>query len=161
MKPARIPLLLCLALLAPAAALAVGAPEHRGSTTTVSGVYLVTFNVNIASTLPAGATIVCKAQIVPSQGGGGFLNHQLAAVPVETAAGLATVTGSTATCAVEIPFSWTVNGAQSGVSLSYEIDAVSSSGSAPLLVRSSAQQGIGEPFPAAGGSASVSFNVTF
>ena len=160
MKGARIPLLLCFALLASGAALAAGGPEHRSNPTTVSGTYSITFNLNIASTLPAGATITCKAQIVPSQGGG-FLNQQAAAVPVETAAGLATLNGSTATCVVEIPFSWTVNGGQGGVLLSYDLDALNSPGAAPAVVRSSVQQGVAEAFPSAGGSASVTFTVTF
>lgn len=161
MKRVFVAILLGAFTLLAGAAPTAPVPQHRGSPTTLSGVYAITFNVNIASSLPAGAAIVCKAQIVPSQGGGGFMSQQLAAVPVETAAGLATVSGATATCSVEIPFSWTVNSGQSGVSLSYEIDAVGSSGSAPLLVRTSAQQGIGEAFPASGGTASVSFNVTF
>jgi hypothetical protein len=157
----RIPMLLCAALLVSAAVPAVGAPEQRASSTTVNGVYSITFNLNIASSLPAGTTITCRAQMVPGQGGLNLGNPQLAATPVETAAGVATVAGSTAICAAEIPFSWTVTSAQGGVMLSYEIDAVSSSGSTPLLVRSSARQGIGAAFPAAGETASLSFNVTF
>jgi hypothetical protein len=161
MARVRFPLLLCVALLASAIAPAMGAPDLRGALTTVSGVYSVTFNLSIASTLPAGTTITCRAQIAPNQGGLNLLNPQLVAIPVGTAAGLAAVTGSTATCAAEIPFSWTVTSPQGGVMLSYEIDAVSSFGSAPLLVRRSAQQNIGAAFPASGGSARLSLNLTF
>ncbi len=161
MAGGRIPWLLCVALLAPLPARAAGAPEPRGAETTVSGVYSVTFHLNLASTLPAGTTITCRAQIAPQPGGLDLGSPQPGAAPVETAAGLAAVAGSKATCATEIPFSWTVAGAQGGVVLSYEIDAVSSSGSAPLLVRSSTRQNIVAAFPAAGGSASLSFNVTF
>lgn len=154
----RISRLLCFALLASAAA---SAQENHNSPVAVSGVYSVTFNLSILSTLPARTTMTCKAEIAPGQGGSGLGNPHPAQGPVETAAGLAVVTGPKATCAVKIPFAWTVTGAQGGVVLSYEIDAVSHSGAAPLLVRSSARQGISTPFPAAGGNASLSFNLIF
>jgi hypothetical protein len=161
MAGGRIPWLLCVALLAPLPARAAGAPEQRAAETTVSGVYLVNFHLNLASTLPAGTTITCRAQIAPQPGGLDLGNPQPGAAAVDTAAGLTTVAGSRAICATEIPFSWTVAGEPSGIVLSYEIDAVSSSGSAPLLVRSSMRQNIVAAFPAAGGSANLSFNVTF
>jgi hypothetical protein len=157
----RIPLLLCVAMLASAAASAAGVPELRGSSLTVSGIYSLTFNLNIASALPAGTTITCRAQIVPNQGGFDPRNQQPAAIPVRIVTGLAALTGSTAICAAEIPFSWTVMSAQGGAVLSYEIDAVSNSGSIPLLVRRSAQQNIGLAFPASGGNSSLRFNLTF
>lgn len=159
MARGRICLLLCFALLASAAA-ATWAQQQRANSTTVSGTYSVVFNLNLLSTLPAGTTITCRARIAPNPGGLDQGNSQGSAAPVETAAGVALVTGSTATCAAEIPFSWTVESARGGVALSYEIDAFSNAGGAPFLVRSSARQGIGAPFPAAGGSANLSFNVT-
>ena len=159
----RIFLLLCVALLALASssASAAGVPELRGSSLTVSGVYALNFNLNIASALPAGTTITCRAQIVPNQAGAELPNQQLALIPVRTVSGMASVTGSTANCAAEIPFSWTVMSARGGVILSYEIDAVSNSGSIPLVVRRSAQQNIPVAFPASGGSARLSFNLIF
>jgi hypothetical protein len=158
MAHVRISLLLCVALLASAAA---SAQENRGNPVAVSGVYSVTFNLSILSTLPAKTTITCRAQIVPNQGGPGLGNPHPVPGPVETAAGLAVVTGPKATCAVKIPFAWTVTGSQGGVVLSYEIDAMSHSGAAPLLVRSSARQNISAAFPAAGGNANLSFRLIF
>jgi hypothetical protein len=117
--------------------------------------------LSLLSTLPLKTTITCKAQIVPGQGGPGLDNSHPAPGPVETAAGLAVVAGPKATCAVKIPFAWTVTGSQGGVVLSYEIDAVSRSGAAPLLVRSSARQGISAPFPASGRNASLRFDLVF
>jgi hypothetical protein len=168
MACARIPLLLCLALLAPVselaagAALAAGAPELRGPSATVSGVYLVTFHLNIFSPLPAGSTITCRARITPNPAGLNLRNPQPAAFP-PAAAGQATVTGTTATCAAEIPFAWTLASGQDGLAtgqneivLSYEIDAVSNSGSVPLLVRSSTGQSIGVVLPASGASLNLS-----
>jgi hypothetical protein len=48
-----------------------------------------------------------------------------------------------------------------GVVLSYQIDAVSHAGPAPLLIRSSARQNISAPFPVQGGNTSLSFNLVF
>lgn len=158
MKHACISLLLCTALLASTAASAQGGPNRPAA---VSGVYSIVFNLNILSTLPAKTTITCKAQIAPNQEGPELGNPHPAQGPVETAAGMALVTGPKATCAVKIPFAWTVTGAQGGVALSYEIDAVSHAEAAPLLVRSSARQNICAAFPASGGEASLSFNLTF
>ena len=79
-------------------------------------------------------------------------------VPVESASGVATINGTTATCAVEIPLTWTVEISRGGVSHSYKIDAVNAPGS---VVRTTVQQGIAEPFPSSGGTSSVTFNVTF
>jgi hypothetical protein len=177
MARARILLLLCLALLAPVSmmaagstlstgtALAAGSPEVRGPSTMVSGVYLVTFHLNILSTLPAGSTITCRARIAPNPAGLDLRNQQPGA-NILGAAGQTTVTGPTATCAAEIPFAWTLargqDGlatAQDGMVLSYEIDAVSNSGSVPLLVRRSAGQSVGALLPAS--SDSLSLNLAF
>jgi len=161
MSPILTPWLLCVALLTSASALAAGVPELRGSPIQVSGVYSLTFNVRIASTLPAGTTITCRARIAPNQGGIDLRNQQIPAIPVGTVTAFAAATGPTATCAEEIPFSWTLLSTRGGVVLSYEIDAVSSSGSIPLLVRSSGPQNVGVAYPAPGGRANVSFNLIF
>jgi len=152
-------MILLLALLAPAVGWA-GLPMP-GRVEAVGRAYVIRFNLNVASTLPAGATVTCKARLVPNLPGQGNLPSQSAVVPVETATGVAALTGSTAACAVEIPFSWTVNNTQSGAVLSYEIEAVSVSGSLPVVVRSSAQQGIAVAYPPMGGTVTLSFDVTF
>jgi hypothetical protein len=158
MAQIRVPLLLCVALLASATGAVAGTVEERGTPTAVSGVYSITFNLNILSTLPAGTMITCRAQIAPNQAGLDLRNRQLAARPV-AAVGRVAVTGPKATCAAEIPFAWTVTGTQGGVVLRYEIEAVSGSGVAPPQVRSSARQNIGTAFPASGGNARLSLNV--
>ena len=154
----HISLLLCFALFAVQDGLAASVPRDRSPMTAVSGVYSVTFHLNIASKLPAGSTITCQARITPDQAGLNLMNSQPAAFPV-AAAGLATVTGSTATCVAEIPFSWTVENARGGVLLSYEIDAVSNAWSAPRPLVASAWQSIGVALPAAG--ANLSVNLSF
>jgi len=156
---ARSLMMLLLTLLVPAvgwAGLPVPGVELAGRA------YAVRFNLNMASRLPAGAMITCKARIIPHLAESQKLNGQAEAVPVETATGVATVTGSMAVCAVEIPFSWTMTDAGGGALLSYEIDAVSVVyGAQPIVVRSSAQEGIPVTYPAMGGTANLSFSVTF
>jgi len=160
MNRIRISAFLLLASLASASGWSQSAAQHRGGApTAVSGVYSITFNLSIASTLPANSTIVCKAQITP--GIAGFGNYNAQAVPVESASGVASVSGPTATCSVEIPFAWTVETARGGAALSYEIDAINAAGSLPAVVRTSAQQGVAESYPSPGGTSSVTVNVTF
>jgi hypothetical protein len=163
MHRSRIPVLLLIASLASASAWSRPVAEHHGSNptpTAVSGVYSITFNLNIASTLPANSTITCKAQIVPASSSFNGLASQEAA-PFESAAGVATVTGSTATCSVDIPFSWSLQSTRRGVALSYQLDAVNAAGSLPAVVRSSVLQNIQESYPASGATSSISFDVTF
>jgi hypothetical protein len=149
-------MLICSALLAPGVALAAD-PSIPSA---VSGAYAVHFNVNIASTLPAGAVIVCKARIAPNPQGPGSPAPSDTAL-AQSATGMATVSRSTANCAVEIPFSWTVRNTQGGVALSYEIQAVDANGSQPVLLRASVPQGIAAAYPSAGGIATLDFNVRF
>jgi hypothetical protein len=145
-------------LVAASTAFAGGLPDQRGAAT-VSGVYSVTFNLRLASELPAGSMITCRARLVPNQGGNDLRNLQLPATPV--AAGQALVTGSTVTCAAEIPFAWTITSAPDGVVMSYEIQAVSSRGAMPVLLRSSALRLVGTAFPASCGSSGLSLTLIF
>jgi hypothetical protein len=153
-------LLVSFALLAVQVGRAASVPRDHSSMTAVSGVYSVTFHLNMASNLPAGSTILCRARIAPDQGGPNLINLRPAAFPV-AAAGLVTVTGSTATCVAEIPFSWTLEGSRGGALLSYEIDAVSDAGSVPRPLVGSAPQSVGVMLPAAGGSANLDLNLSF
>ncbi len=162
----RISLILVSILGLTAPAFAVVTPSHHGggggnTPTTVTGSYAITFNVNLASALPAGSTLVCKAQIVPGNNGFQYGGAQLNAQPVESAAAMAVVSGTSATCVVEIPFSWAVLNAQSGAVLSYELDAINVTGSLPVVVRTSVQQGIPEAYPASGSSVALTFTPTF
>jgi hypothetical protein len=153
-------LLLCVALLAVQDGLAASVPREHNPVTAVSGVYSVTFHLNMASKLPAGSTIICRARIAPDLGGPNPMNSRSAPFRV-AAAGIVTVTGSTATCVAEIPFSWTVEGARGAVLLSYEIDAVSDAGSAPVPLAGSARQGFDVVLPATGGDANLDVNLSF
>lgn len=125
----------------------------------VSGLYSVTFNVNLGATVPAGSSVTCKAKVTPNSSL--FENLSRGTVPVKVAAGAAAIVGNRANCSVEIPFSWMVNDPRNGVALSYEIEAVSGSGALLTAVRASSPQGIGVAYPPAGGAASVNINVAF
>jgi hypothetical protein len=119
--------LLVFANCAAAAAPGDGAPP-------ASGASLIHFNVTFSSTLPAGSIILCKGELVPSpnQFGGGNTWQQ---TPVAEAISKTVLRGSTAECALEIPFSWTGNGTQTEVSVRYEVDAFPKPGAPVILQR--------------------------
>ena len=131
-----------------------------GSPLAVGRAYVIRFNLNVASALPAGATVTCRVRVVPNLPGQGNASGQPAAVPVEEATGVTEVNGSTAFCAVEIPFSWMSSNTPSGAVLSYEIEAVSVASSVPVVVRSSAQQGLAVAYPGIGQTVNLSYDVT-
>jgi hypothetical protein len=158
MAQIRTSLLLCLTLLAWTIADAAGLPLERGPMAVI-GVYFVTFHLNLAHGLPAGSILTCRARMTPIPGRLDLRDQQLAATPV--VAGRAIVTGSTATCAAEIPFSWTVTSPPGGVALFYEIDEVSLQGAAPILLRTSAQRQFSAAFPTSAGSANLSVSLIF
>ena len=151
-----VPLAFLLSLVSTAAMGAtpadVRAPENSAP---VSGAYNVTFNVNLDSIPPAGTAILCKARIEPNLPTLQGFSQRMA--PVESATGLGTVTGGRANCSVQIPFSWAIGDTSSGVSLSYEIEAVGASGALPATTRRS----IPVPYPVRGGAASLAINVRF
>jgi hypothetical protein len=148
MNRLRNALLLLAAILVPLYSLAAtpDRQENGHSAAPVTGTYSVTYDIDLVSTLPAGTTIVCKTQIAPvlqgAEGQSGMV------VPVESAASVATISGSTATCSVEIPFAWTLSASQANVVLNYEIQAVNATGTLPLVVRNSVLQRTSEAQPA-------------
>ncbi len=146
-----------LVFLVSTAALAATAADVRApeSPVPVSGAYNVIFNVNLNSMPPAGATILCKARIAPNLAP--LQNFSQKIVPAQSATGLATIANSAANCSVQIPFSWAIGDASNGVALSYEIEAVSASGSLPVHAR----QSIGVAYPARGGTANLAIDVRF
>jgi hypothetical protein len=150
----RNSLLLCLTLLAWMAVSAASLSQPSGGPMALSGVYVVTFYLNLTSTLPAGSILTCRARMAPIPGGLDLRNAQLPATPA--AAGQVSAIGPTATCTAEIPFSWTVTSPPSGVELFYEIDAVSLQGAMSILLRSSAQRQFSAAFPGGGGNLTLS-----
>jgi hypothetical protein len=157
MKRARTSLTLLPALLVSAAEWAAPAAGQLSGAAPVaaSGVSSVAFNVNIASTAPAGVTTTCKARIAPNLPA--FENSTRGAVPAEPAPGVATVIGSSANCTGKIPFSWMVADTRNEVAPGQEIDAVSGGGVAAVRTG----RGMGMACPATGGAARLRLNATF
>ena len=149
-----LPLVVSLATAAASAAPPAD-PGRADGLVAVSGSYILTLNVSLDSAPPAGAAILCKARITPNLPS--FQNLDSRMVPAESATGLATVTGKSANCSVQIPFSWAVSEAQGGTIVNYEIDAVSPSGSMFVLV--CPREGIGVAYPANGGAARIAVRV--
>src|ERR1700722_8933142 len=93
------------------------------------GAYAVTFHVLAPSTVPDGATIVCKADVTRNLSILDRLNPGSALV--ESAQGTAKVVGSAANCTVQLP-AFSVKDPNKGAALSYRIDAYTSAGPAFL-----------------------------
>jgi hypothetical protein len=116
--------------------------------------YAVTFHVLAPSTVPDGATIVCKANVTPHLSIFDRLNPGPA--PVESALGTAKVVGSEANCTVQLPLAFSVSDSRKDAALSYRIDAYTSAGPAFLRI----QQGIGVRVPQPGETANLNLNVS-
>jgi hypothetical protein len=115
----RTRIIACLVFLLFAARAAAAPPDTSRipAAEPSSAVLALSFQLSIATPLPAGVTLVCRARMVPSFPAGDPRNTQPAATR--------SATGSQ--CALEIPYSWSGD-AVPAVSLEYEIDAVSSAG---------------------------------
>jgi hypothetical protein len=159
MRSARIPQILMLVWLASTAVWAAPAVDTRGGAApvAVSSLYSVAFHVQLASAPPRGASVLCRARIVPNAPGLG--NLRLDALP--TATGRVLLAGSNANCRVEIPFTYTLGAAQNGAALSYEIEVVGGSESSPAAMGSSAQRSVGVAYPAPGGVANLDIQLSF
>jgi len=105
------------------------------------GVYHVDFQVHLGAALPSGALVTCKVQLAPAVPGAAQMQ----------VAGVATVQGSTAFCAVEIPAAWSAP-----ARLSYEIDAAQPG----MLLRTATGAAEGLPQPPAGGMARLNLSLT-
>ncbi len=132
---------------APAAVVDVSMPA---ASTSVHGAYLLTFDLSGAAPMPAGAMLNCRARIIPNLPGGDHANLQ----PVTAGA----AAGAKPKCNIELPFSWIVAQAQNGAWLSYEVEAVSANGT---RMWSTAREGIGVAYPAAGATMQINFKLTF
>jgi hypothetical protein len=126
--------LLMLVSLLGCAGLAWAAPPERRAPLD-SGVSLVRFNLSVAATLPAGSIILCKGELVPAanQFNGGASRFR--PTPLASDTSRTVLRGSTAECALEIPFSWTGNGGQTDVAVRYEIDALTRPGVLPVVLQ--------------------------
>ena len=77
------------------------APTRFMGQTTASGKFVVNFSITLDASISSTAKIACQASAEVSDGPNGAKN-----VLHETASVLATRSGATATCTVNIPYSW-------------------------------------------------------
>jgi hypothetical protein len=117
--------------------------------TTFGGKFAVNFTITVSSAISSSAKIACAASA--SLEGVSTLNFIL-----ENATVVATRTGSTATCTVDIPYSWKLgSGSSDKVTLTYQITApIEASGSSVLPSRLS-EQAIGTISIPANGSTTM------
>jgi hypothetical protein len=148
----RLGIIPSILLALPIAASAASVPEVEPRAET--GTYTIAFHVDLASSLPSSSLLLCRAAITPRTP---FSRFNQSVFP--TRSGVATITGSTATCWIEIPVAWTQNDAPNReAALNYELEAVSNSA---ITRRASTAQAIHIAYPAAGGSTRLNINVTF
>jgi hypothetical protein len=154
MSFAQSPKVLPLLLLVSLAVWAAHVTDPRNAAPiTANGAYVVVFHVKTPSTVPDGTTINCKARLNPRLSS--FESLTSKSIPVESAPGVATVTGSSAICAVEMPFAFAQKNLNNGADLGYEIDAYTSD--RPAFVR--IQQGIDIAYPKSGAIEKLRLNV--
>lgn len=108
---------------------ACGGPAEGNAPVAVFNSF-VELRFNIASSLPAGSILTCKAEIVPGDVDGP--DRVFATIGrangATTLRGTTIPPGSAGLCALEIPFSWAGNRVPHILLLRYEIDAVGPTG---------------------------------
>lgn len=148
MKRVRVPMFLGLLALSVASwAGPVDDPRAPAAPVVANGVYSVNFHVYGAAPVPSGTTLTCKAKVTPTLPGAPNPNTQ----PV-------VAIGSAIGCTLEIPYAWTVSQSSNAAAISYQVDAVSDSGT---VVRSTSVRRVGVGLPPAGGTARVNVAVNF
>lgn len=111
------------------------------------GMVVIHFDVSLPASLPPGASILCRARVVPD----GPAEPGDGDGQVVTAMG--NRRGSMADCAVEMPVWRRLRDGDSGAQLSYEVDALVSSGGAASVVQVAAEQGVAVTPEQTGGAA--------
>jgi hypothetical protein len=108
---------------------------------TVVGAYAVTLHITLKTSLEKGDQLGCSAEVTDSSFGLTLAGGSGGAVYTEDASADASVSGSTATCVLKIPFSWLLPAQPRLDSLSGTYTATitrhTTEGAAPRVVRSS------------------------
>jgi hypothetical protein len=154
--------LLSALLLASATIFAANAADQNkatagnGASASMSaGTYSVNFHVNVPSTVPDGADILCKASITAHQAT--LFGGSRQSASVEFYPGFAKVSGSSANCTVRLPLASTAGRWRDNAELGYEIDAFTTEGQA----FSRTQQNIDIGLPDGPTAESLRLNVNF
>jgi len=127
-----------------------------------TGAISTTLTIRLASALPAGAKVVCSSSIIAQSVN---LIADTVAFFAESASRVATVNGTTATCTVRTPYSWTLPAAsatvQDSVTGEYEVSIFNGGTVLPNLLRSSSGQYLHlTQIPLVGTVTTVPVNVT-
>lgn len=107
-------------------------PDAAAKLTTYTGTLEFQFVIKVASVVPSGHEILCSAtadlvDISTTPGGGENVIDEEASV-------VAKQTGTSATCTVLIPYSWSlINGPLDTVGLSYSVEIIPTSTTTPLF----------------------------
>jgi hypothetical protein len=141
-------------------------PELANTTAPSTGTFQLTITIKIASSFPTGTvrTIGCGANVTESSMS--LTTAATAAFYEETAASYATVSGTTATCTVNIPYSWVVPAASAttltSVTGSYTVQVSNSAVAAgPPLLRLSGGDFLSlKAVPATGAVTKTAISVT-
>jgi hypothetical protein len=88
--------------------------EELPPLTTYTGKFVVNFTITISSSVPTSTTIACSVGVVVIDVAGD-LSEDLSVT--------ATRNGSTATCSVTLPYSWSLTAATDTVFVSYDVSA--------------------------------------
>lgn len=142
-------------------ALLVAPTQFLGQSTT-SGKFVVNFSITVDASISSSAKIACQASAEVSDGPNGAKN-----VIHETATVLATRSGSTATCTVDIPYSWdllteSTDTVVLGFQLTSPVEVPTGSPTQLLPARVSAQPRFTAiPVPANGSTTTENLTLTF
>ena len=121
--------------------------------TPTTGKFVFSFTVTVASTIATTTKILCQANATVTEATTFFTASEIAAVT-------ATRSGGTATCTVNIPYSWPLTTASKDiVNLGFSISA-GTAGSTATAYRISTQTAGTIPVPATGSTTSMSFSPT-
>ncbi len=152
MKPLRLLLISALAALATGAATALPPLDPQSASPPAqSTAYLFQFRVRFAHPIAAGSVLLCRARVEPDLGAYNGFSQRM--VPVESAPVQESAAGSSANCAVQIPFFLT-SGAFN--QLSYEVDLVQGTSAVPAT---RVRRTLSVPRPADGAVAALSFDL--
>lgn len=131
----------------------------QAALTTFGGSFVFKFTITVKSTNLGTDTIACSANLEVFDEN--LTTFVLSGSYTEEAAVAATRSGSTATCTVTIPYSWSLaNGSTDTVSLSYGIEAPASASNPPLPNRINARSLASIHVPANGATTTVTVTAT-
>jgi hypothetical protein len=135
--------------------------EPEASSPATTGTIQVTLTITLKTALPKGGNIVCGADLTA-------MSMNLTAGTVsdwsEMANSAATTGGSTATCTVNVPYSWVIPAKSSTVTNSvtgtYSVTMNNASGASPSLIRFSSGTFLSGVIPTSGSTSKYTVGVT-